>query len=130
MKEKIFVGALVRHGERLLVYKHLGKSPAWRIPGGKLEAGETPEEAVRRELYEETGAGYSSYYPLTFIKTTKHFVDGAIWIGHIFGINAVRPYPAQLREPHKCNAMGWFTDEELSTMDFFDDLKENDGDPN
>ncbi|MFD0959416.1 NUDIX domain-containing protein [Paenibacillus chungangensis] len=28
----------------------------WDIPGGHIEPGENPEEAMRRELYEETGA--------------------------------------------------------------------------
>jgi 8-oxo-dGTP diphosphatase len=28
----------------------------WDIPGGHVESGEAPEETVRREVYEETGA--------------------------------------------------------------------------
>jgi 8-oxo-dGTP pyrophosphatase MutT (NUDIX family) len=36
----------------------------WCIPGGHLEPGETPEQAVRREAHEETGATLG---PLTLI---------------------------------------------------------------
>lgn len=49
---------LVRRGPRVLVGRRkqdrmLGG--LWELPGGKIRAGETPEAAVRRELYEETG---------------------------------------------------------------------------
>ncbi|MEV8249947.1 NUDIX hydrolase [Microbacterium sp. NPDC076768] len=41
---------------RLLLARWIqGRRVAWTMPGGGLEAGESPEDAVRRELREETG---------------------------------------------------------------------------
>ncbi|MGH9558381.1 MAG: NUDIX hydrolase [Bryobacteraceae bacterium] len=51
------VGALIfRRGSILLVER--GREPLkgyWSLPGGLVEAGERLEEAVRREVFEETG---------------------------------------------------------------------------
>lgn len=51
------VGAVVVDDERLLLVRR-GHGPAagtWSVPGGRIEAGETAQEAVVRELLEETG---------------------------------------------------------------------------
>lgn len=43
--------------ERVLLVQEAQPSARglWNVPAGKLESGETPEEAVKREVYEETG---------------------------------------------------------------------------
>jgi 8-oxo-dGTP diphosphatase len=54
----VAVGVLVQaDGRFLLTSRPAGKVYAgyWEFPGGKLEAGETVELALRRELYEELG---------------------------------------------------------------------------
>ena len=54
----VAVGVLIDvHGRFLLTSRPAGKVYAgyWEFPGGKLEAGETVEQALRRELQEELG---------------------------------------------------------------------------
>jgi 8-oxo-dGTP diphosphatase len=57
-------------GRVLIAQRPEGKAMAglWEFPGGKVEAGETPEAALIRELHEELGIGTwsSCLAPLSF----------------------------------------------------------------
>jgi 8-oxo-dGTP diphosphatase len=62
----VAVGVLIdREGRFLLTSRPEGKVYAgyWEFPGGKLEAGETVEQALRRELYEELGIALGAAQP-------------------------------------------------------------------
>jgi 8-oxo-dGTP diphosphatase len=51
------VGALVHDDDARLLVVRRGRPPAvgrWSVPGGRVEAGETDTDAVRREVLEET----------------------------------------------------------------------------
>ncbi len=54
MRRAFSVAIYARRGERVLVIEHR-RLKTWLPIGGELEAGETPLEAARRELREETG---------------------------------------------------------------------------
>lgn len=53
----VVAGLIIRNGRLLIARRPDGKHMAgkWEFPGGKLERGETPEEALERELSEELG---------------------------------------------------------------------------
>ena len=64
------VGAVIRDGDRiLLAQRPEGKSQAglWEFPGGKIEPGETPEEALIRECQEELAVQIESPREITSV---------------------------------------------------------------
>jgi len=57
MTVKATVGAIIEKDGRILLIKrnHEPFKGYWCIPGGHIDFGETPEEAIKREVNEETG---------------------------------------------------------------------------
>jgi 8-oxo-dGTP diphosphatase len=52
------VAALIVRGDEILICqrtRHQSKPLKWEFPGGKIETGEQPRDALRRELEEELG---------------------------------------------------------------------------
>ena len=63
---EVAVGVLIKpNGDFLLTTRPVGKVFAgfWEFPGGKLEAGESVEQALARELHEELGIEIASAHP-------------------------------------------------------------------
>ena len=65
-----FVVTAARYENKWLFSRHKERS-TWDIPGGHREAGETAENAARRELWEETGAEQAHFYPVCVYGVTK-----------------------------------------------------------
>ena len=63
---EVAAAVIERAGEFLLAQRPEGKPyPGyWEFPGGKIEPGEEPEAAARRELAEETGLTGGHWEPL------------------------------------------------------------------
>ena len=61
MKHVEVVAAIIRKGDKIFATQRgYGEwKDWWEFPGGKLEAGETPEEALKREIHEELSAEIS-----------------------------------------------------------------------
>ncbi|MGN0996165.1 MAG: NUDIX domain-containing protein [Candidatus Ventricola sp.] len=58
-----YVVVLSHCGGRILLSRHRERT-TWETQGGHIEPGETPEQAARRELYEESGALRYAITPL------------------------------------------------------------------
>ena len=58
MKTIHVVAAIIRNGDKILATQRgYGEhKDGWEFPGGKIEEGETPQEALSREIHEELEA--------------------------------------------------------------------------
>lgn len=120
--------------KKILLVKHK-KNRKWTQPGGHIEGNETPEEAVLREVYEETGLRVrllgerfpredDFIRPLGIQKNRKTLNDGETHM-HIDIIYAAIPnddnMPILNRE--ESDDIGWFSRQELDYIDCFPDIK-------
>lgn len=67
-RPRVVVGVLAKRGNKYLLVKEKleGGKEWWIVPGGGVEWGETVEEAVKRELKEETKLTAGNIRHLTF----------------------------------------------------------------
>ncbi|MCC6438580.1 MAG: NUDIX hydrolase [Acidimicrobiales bacterium] len=98
----------------LLLYRHrfIGDFWGWEIPAGRIEAGETPEEAARREAVEEVGWEPGSLQPLTDYHHSSGSSDGrfVLYLGR--DPRSVGP-PTDLTEAER---IAWFRPDEVRAM--------------
>ncbi|MGN6469107.1 MAG: NUDIX hydrolase [Rhizobiaceae bacterium] len=118
MADHVILAASValRRDHRFLLVQR-GRAPAqgrFAFPGGRLEAGETPEEAARRELLEETGLEVGS---LRLIEVMDLGGDGRpgdpIFRLHVFTGAYVAGEAAASDD---AASVGWYDIEEMETL--------------
>ena len=70
MKTIQVVAAVIRDGDRIFATQRgYGEmKDGWEFPGGKIEAGETPQQALAREIREELDTGITVGDCLTIIE--------------------------------------------------------------
>ena len=108
------VGAVIRDGDRvLLAQRPEGKAQAglWEFPGGKIEPGETPEEALARECREELALEIES--PSVLRSVVHRYPEKTIRL--ILVACSVRP--GSVPAPQEHQQVAWVAPEQLPAMD-------------
>jgi mutator protein MutT len=105
---------LVCEGKILLLHRAADRVEpgAWGVPAGKLESGETPEEAVVRELQEETGIVTTA--KLQYIGTCYIRKSEIDFVYHRFRIDLDYIPEVRLSEEHI--AYTWATAADIETL--------------
>lgn len=63
MSQGVAAICFIFDGERILLMQASWAGNRWSVIGGKVEPGETPDQAVVREVWEETGLTLVGYRP-------------------------------------------------------------------
>jgi 8-oxo-dGTP diphosphatase len=114
--KRVVAGILVKNG-RLLVCqrtRHQTMPLKWEFPGGKIEEGEQPRAALRRELEEELGI--QAVIGDELIRIKHEYPNGGMVELRFF---VVREYEGEL-ENRIFRDMRWAKPSELQALDFLE----------
>jgi len=109
-------------GAILFLKRHENKPEGgtWCVPGGKLDPGEGPWDAVRRELEEETGIVLKADDDITFVKKVYVRFPKYDFVCHVFILRLKQQHDPVLRlDEH--TAYAWFTPTEALTKPLIQD---------
>jgi 8-oxo-dGTP diphosphatase len=116
----VAVGALCRDG-RILLGKRAAHRVAypgvWDLPGGHVEAGETIERALMRELQEELGVTPTEWRKLALLHAQAMPTEPPSMLRvHIFLVTTWRGEPRNLL-PSEHDEIAWMAITEASTLE-------------
>jgi 8-oxo-dGTP diphosphatase len=113
------VGALIIEGDRILLVER-GKEPLkgyWSLPGGAVETGERLEDALRREVREETGLEIEVVHMLEAFERITPDPGGAKTEYHFILLDYIcRPIGGTLQASDDASRAGWFTEDEAAAL--------------
>lgn len=112
------VGALIIEGDRILLVQR-GHEPLkgyWSLPGGCVETGERLEEAMKREVREETGLEVEVFCLLEIFERIMADPDGRAEYHYVLIDYLCRPAGGTLAAADDADKAAWLTEAELDGL--------------
>ncbi len=112
----VVILAKLPDGKLLLVrqFRYAARKPLWELVAGGIEPGETPLEAARRELEEETGFRAKAVKPLFTFFPSPGVLTERMHLVEASGLTRARTN----RDPDERIRVGRFTSSEIERMLF------------
>jgi 8-oxo-dGTP pyrophosphatase MutT (NUDIX family) len=113
------VAALIRDDDgRILLVQHV--EGRWQLPGGAVDPGEGPAEAMQRECREEAGIDVepiriAGAFGGPEYRITYSNGDEAGWVVTVFEARIVAGEPSASDD--ETQAVGWFTPDEIDALE-------------
>jgi ADP-ribose pyrophosphatase YjhB (NUDIX family) len=120
------VAALIRDDrERILLVQHV--EGRWQLPGGAVDPGERPSEAIRRECLEEAGieiepVRIAGVFGGPEYRITYENGDEAGWVVTVFEARILAREP--VASDDETQAVGWFHTEEIDALELAPSTRE------
>ena len=112
------MGAVVFHDRAVLLVERRNPpcSNEWAIPGGKVQLGETLQQAAEREILEETGIRIKAGEPVyAFDLIERDAIGNVQWHYAIIDLQA-EYLDGEVRAGDDATAAAWFRSEELAQI--------------
>lgn len=113
MENRIVVGGALVHQGRVLAARRSAPPETagyWEFPGGKAEPGETEEQALERELFEELGVQARALCRLPGTWLVRPGLELRIWAAEL-----ITGEPSALQDHDQ---LRWLGPTELTTVDW------------
>ena len=109
------VAGIIKQDGKMLLLDRVNPPFGWAPPCGQVEDGEEMEEALKREVLEESGLGVRKakliHHEFLAWNECKRGVRG-----HDFFIYEILEWEGEVRQNYESKKIGWFSPEEMKEL--------------